>query len=178
MAQVFVMFVFLLLVAVCSVQGSTQFLSAQSEKLFKRSRVTRTLPMRSSTFSLNGPGENQSYNRLALFTDTFGSRLSGSQNLENAIDYMLTELEKDGQENVHGEVVNVTHWVRNTEYAKLVEPREYDIAITGLGSSVGTPEEGILADAIVVSSFDDLTDKSQDVAGKNCDLQSAICGLW
>ena len=117
-------------------------------------------------YSLHGPGENQSYNRLALFTDTFGSRISGSQNLENAIDYMLDQLKKDGQENVQGEMVNVTHWKRNTEFARLVEPRDYSIAITGLGSSVGTPEVGILADAIVVRSFDDLEKKSQEVSGK------------
>lgn len=28
-------------------------------------------------YSLSGPGQNQSYNRLAAFTDAFGSRLSG-----------------------------------------------------------------------------------------------------
>ena len=28
-------------------------------------------------FSLNGPGQNQSYDRLAAFTDAFGNRLSG-----------------------------------------------------------------------------------------------------
>ena len=28
-------------------------------------------------YSLNGPGQNQSYNHLATFTDAFGSRLSG-----------------------------------------------------------------------------------------------------
>ena len=117
-------------------------------------------------YSLHGPGENQSYNRLALFTDTFGSRISGSQNLENAIDYMLVQLEKDGQENVQGEMVKVTKWKRNTEFARLVEPRNYSIAITGLGSSEGTPEVGILADAIVVTSFDDLEKKSQEVSGK------------
>ena len=29
-------------------------------------------------YSLNGPGKNQSYDRLAAFTDAFGSRLAGS----------------------------------------------------------------------------------------------------
>ena len=28
-------------------------------------------------FCLNGPGQNQSYDRLAAFTDAFGNRLSG-----------------------------------------------------------------------------------------------------
>lgn len=35
--------------------------------------------------ALYGPAQNQSYNRLAEFTDTFGSRIAGSRNLENAI---------------------------------------------------------------------------------------------
>ncbi len=117
-------------------------------------------------FSLNGPGENQSYDRLALFTDTFGSRIAGSQNLENAIDFMLGQLSRDALENVHGEEANVTHWLRNKEYARLVEPRDYNIAITGLGSSVGTPEGGIYAEAVVVRSFDELDKRSEEVKGK------------
>ena len=110
-------------------------------------------------YSVNGSGQNQSYDRLAEFTDRFGARISGSQNLENAIDYMLEKLKEDGLENVHGEEVNVTHWVRNQEYAHMLLPREYNFTILGLGKSVGTPPEGITADAIVVSSFDELSDK-------------------
>ncbi len=117
-------------------------------------------------FSLNGAGQNQSYDRLAVFTDTFGSRIAGSQNLENAIDYMLGQLSRDGLENVHGEEANVTHWVRNQEYARLVEPRDYNIAITGLGSSVGTPKEGIYAEAMVVRSFAELDKRADEVKGK------------
>ena len=110
-------------------------------------------------YSLNGKGQNESYNRLAEFVDRFGSRISGSQNLENSLDYILAKLKEEGLENVHGEEVNVTHWVRNEEYARMLLPREHDIAIMGLGNSVGTPPEGITADAIVVSSFDELSDK-------------------
>ena len=47
----------------------------------------------------------------------FDNRVAGSDNLERAIDYMLNTLEEDGLDNVHGEKVNVTHWVRNKEYA-------------------------------------------------------------
>ena len=32
-----------------------------------------------------GAAQNQSYNRLANFTDKFGYRLAGTENLENAI---------------------------------------------------------------------------------------------
>ena len=91
---------------------------------------------------------------------------TGTQNLENAIDYMLEVLAKDGLDNVHGEEANVTHWLRNEERARLIEPRDYVIAISSLGSSVGTPKEGILAYAMVVRSFDELKSRSDEVAGK------------
>ena len=35
--------------------------------------------------SVHGAAQNQSYNRLANFTDKFGYRLAGSKNLEDAI---------------------------------------------------------------------------------------------
>ena len=79
---------------------------------------------------------------------------------------MLGVLKEDGLDNVHGEEVNVTHWLRNQESARLVEPRDYVIAISSLGSSVGTPEEGILAYAIVVRSFDELELRSDEIPGK------------
>lgn len=102
----------------------------------------------------------------------------GTQNLENSIDYMLAALRKDQLDNVHGEDVMVTRWLRNQESARLVEPRDYVIAISSLGSSVGTPKEGILAYAIVVRSFDDLKARSDEVAGNivvfNQDYE--VCG--
>ena len=79
---------------------------------------------------------------------------------------MLAQLRKDNHDNVHGEEVNVTRWIRNNESARLVEPRDYIIAISSLGSSVGTPKEGILAYAIVVTSFADLDARSDEVSGK------------
>ena len=36
-------------------------------------------------YIVNGSGKGQAYNRLALFTDTFGNRLVGSENLEKSI---------------------------------------------------------------------------------------------
>ena len=35
--------------------------------------------------AVHGKAQNESYNRLAKFTDKFGSRLAGSNSLENAI---------------------------------------------------------------------------------------------
>ena len=117
-------------------------------------------------FSVHGKGKGQTYNRLAEFVDKFGSRLTGSQNLENAIDYMLDALKKDGLDNVHGEAVTVPHWVRGKESAQLLQPRKHPLAILGLGYSIGTPSEGITAEVLVVQSFDELKARASEAKGK------------
>ena len=76
------------------------------------------------------------YNRLAYVCDTFGPRLSGSDNLENAIDWILEELEQDGFSNVRGEKVKVPAWIRGKESAQLIKPFAKDLAMLGLGGSI------------------------------------------
>lgn len=59
-----------------------------------------------------GASKGFTYNELSNFVDEFGSRIAGSQKLENAIDYMLNASQIHNLENVHGEKVKVPHWVR------------------------------------------------------------------
>lgn len=61
---------------------------------------------------LNGKFKGSSYRKLAEFIDRFGSRQTGTSNLEDAIDYMLKRSNEENLENVHGEKVMVPHWVR------------------------------------------------------------------
>lgn len=106
------------------------------------------------------------YQRLAYMCDTFGPRLSGTPNLERAIDWVLTELRRDGLESVRGEPVEVPHWVRGTESATLVSPREQPLGMLGLGGSIATPPEGITAEVLVVRSFDELTARAAEAKGR------------
>lgn len=110
--------------------------------------------------------DSATFERLAYIGDTFGPRLSGSQNLEDAIEWIMEEMKKDGLENVRGEEVMVPHWVRGEESLELIEPRHYPMAMLGLGGSIGTPPEGITADVLVVESFDDLTRRADEAEGK------------
>ena len=87
--------------------------------------------------------DTSAYNRLAYLCDTFGPRLSGSQNLENAIDWILKELEKDSLSNVHGEKVKVPVWIMGKESARLIKPFAKDLSILGLGGTIGTRRAGI-----------------------------------
>ena len=66
------------------------------------------------------------------------------------------ELKIDKLDNVHGEEVQVPHWVRGEESAQMILPRNHSVALLGLGSSVGTPPDGITAEVLVVRSFDEL----------------------
>lgn len=84
--------------------------------------------------------DHRAWERLALLTDTFGPRLSGSQSLEDAIDWVLEQMAADGLDNPHTEPVMVPHWVRGQESAELLEPRARDLPMLGLGGSVGTPD--------------------------------------
>uniref|UniRef100_A0A8B9P231 Carboxypeptidase Q n=1 Tax=Apteryx owenii TaxID=8824 RepID=A0A8B9P231_APTOW len=116
--------------------------------------------------AVHGKAQNRSYERLAVFADTIGPRLSGSKNLDAAIKYMFSALQEDRLENVHLEPVKVPHWERGEEFAVMLEPRNHSIAILGLGSSIATPPEGITAEVLVVTSFDELHRRAQEAKGK------------
>ncbi len=110
--------------------------------------------------------DSAAYNRVALLTDKFGHRLSGSASLEHALDWIVAEMTRDGLQNVRGEPVMVPRWVRGEESATMVGPRPMKLHMLGLGGSIGTPEGGITAPVLVVTSFDDLADKADQARGK------------
>ena len=110
--------------------------------------------------------DTSGFERLAEMCDTFGPRFSGTDNLEKAIDWSLSEMNRDGLSNVHGEAVMIPKWVRGNESASMVSPWKKELHMLGLGGSIGTPPEGITADVMVVSSFDELEDRSDEAKGK------------
>jgi carboxypeptidase Q len=106
------------------------------------------------------------WRRLAELTDTFGNRISGSETLEQAIDWAVATMKADGFENVHKEGVMVPKWVRGAESLELVAPVKQRLVMLGLGNAVGTPAGGIEADVLVVKNFDEMTKRAADVKGK------------
>jgi carboxypeptidase Q len=110
--------------------------------------------------------DSAAYARLTELVDRFGPRLSGSDNLERALDWILEEMRRDGLEGVREEPVLVPVWVRGKESAELLEPLPRHLPMLGLGGSVGTPPEGITAEVLVVSSFDELAARRQEARGR------------
>jgi carboxypeptidase Q len=110
--------------------------------------------------------KNKAYERLGYLTDRIGHRLSGSSNLERAIEWALAEMKQDGLDNVRAEKVMVPHWVRGAESLEMLSPLAQKLSVLGLGNSVGTPDAGISADAVVVRNFAELDALGERVRGK------------
>ncbi len=104
--------------------------------------------------------DDYAYTRLRHLTDNIGPRLSGSPQASQAVDYVASEMRALGA-TVTLEKTMVPHWVRGTETGALVKWKDMapettqKIVLTALGGSVATPEEGLTAPVVVVSSFDE-----------------------
>ncbi len=109
---------------------------------------------------------NDAYNKLEQLCLGIGHRLSGSPQLEQAIDWAVETLKSDGHENVRREKVMVPHWVRGQESALMIKPRVEPLRMLGLGGSVGTPQGGITAQVVVVDDEEALHALGDRVRGK------------
>jgi carboxypeptidase Q len=150
LASVFVLFA--LLVAYPSAQGRPAWLDpyrANAEKLIAAAQA-----------------DQFAWDRLAELTDTYGQRLSGSDNLNRAIAWAVETMKKDGLENVHTERVMVPRWVRGNESIEMVNPPLHVLPMLGLGGSIATPPAGVEADVMVVANGDDLNRRAAEAKGK------------
>jgi carboxypeptidase Q len=106
------------------------------------------------------------WERLAYMVDTFGPRISGSVDLENALDWILAQMAADGLNGVQGQPVMVPNWVRGEESLEMIQPRPRSLPMLALGGSVGTPPEGIRGEVIVVGSFEELEARAAEARGR------------
>lgn len=101
------------------------------------------------------------YRQTAYLTNNIGPRLTGSRQAERAVQYVAEEMRKLGLE-VYLQKLEVPHWVRGEERGELVEwdgmaeGTSQKIVLTALGGSIATDEKGLIAEVIVVESFEEL----------------------
>ena len=147
----------LLLLSSCTIKDSSSVALGEIAKKHKKNAdliINRSI------------ADSQGYDRLGEMLDTFGPRLSGSTNLEKTLEWIKSEMKKDGLDNVRGEDVMVPKWVRGKESAVMTSPWKKDLAILGLGGSVGTGPRGISGEVFVVNSFEDLKLRAEDAKGR------------
>ncbi len=116
--------------------------------------------------------DNDGYAALAYLTDHIGKRLSGSDQLNTAVEWGAELMRKAGLQNVRVQPVMVPHWVRGSESGTLLYkgeagPISKPLHMLGLGMSVGTAKEGITAPVVFVHDFGELDQlPAEQVKGK------------
>lgn len=140
--------------------------AAQKKKVGAPNPIQREYQAAADRILAAATADSAGWNKLAELTDNFGNRISGSDALERAIDWILARMKREGLDNVRGEPAMVPRWVRGHEKAELLQPRYLSMPMLGLGMSVGTPKGGIEAEVLVVSSFDELAARGAEARGK------------
>ncbi|HEX6084411.1 MAG TPA: M20/M25/M40 family metallo-hydrolase [Thermoanaerobaculia bacterium] len=108
---------------------------------------------------------SRAYDHLAYLSDRIGPRLSGSANAEKAVRWTTGQFREWGID-VRNERVMVPHWVRGLERGRLVS-HDQPLVLTALGGSIATPANGITADVVEVTSYEELEKLGRaKIAGK------------
>jgi carboxypeptidase Q len=100
-------------------------------------------------------GQGQAFEMLEHLTDRIGPRLSGSRGAEEAVRWTTERLAGMGVR-AWTEPVRVPHWVRGEEHGEVLTPSAHALVLTALGGSAATPEGGVTAEVVEVTSLDAL----------------------
>jgi carboxypeptidase Q len=107
-------------------------------------------------------------------TDRAGPRLAGSPGDKAAAAWGVETLRALHFANVHTEKAPVRVWKRRSESGEVVLPWPQPLALTALGGSVATPEAGLEADVLEVTSLEDLDARAAAARGKIVFFDSAM----
>lgn len=107
---------------------------------------------------------------LRSLCETAPARLSGSANAARAVDWGVEAMRAVGLSNVRTEPVLVPHWERGEpEACELLDDSGAVVGryrVLALGGSIATPPGGIEAEVVRVRGFDELEERSADLAGR------------
>ena len=117
------------------------------------------------TITAHADGKTRAWERLAYVADRFGHRLSGSEALEDTIDWAVETMAKDGLQDARREKVMVPHWVRGQERLRVLGERGRELRVLGLGMSVGT-KGALRGELVVVETLEQLERGDVDVKDK------------
>ncbi|HMU45241.1 MAG TPA: M20/M25/M40 family metallo-hydrolase [Chitinophagaceae bacterium] len=123
----------------------------------------------------------KAYENLRYLTKQIGPRLAGSQGMVKAEQWGLKMMQESGSDKAWMQECMVPHWVRggkDVASASFIPAKEEinggpypkamkkSLDIVALGNSVGTGNKNIVADVLLVDSFDELERRKSDVKDK------------
>ncbi|MFZ4620883.1 MAG: M28 family peptidase, partial [Bacteroidota bacterium] len=105
---------------------------------------------------------------LKDLTTSVGTRLSGSEGYEKAVQWGKKQLELAGADSVWLEPVMIPKWVRGPiEKAEAMSGgKSTELTICALGGSIGTPNNGVTGSVIEVHNFDEVKALGDKAKGK------------
>lgn len=108
------------------------------------------------------------YSWLDYLSNSIGSRLSGSDNAEKAVQYTKIQMETLGFDRVYLQEMMVPKWVRGEkEIAYIIDNKsKVNIPVCALGGSIATSKNGLTAEVIEVKSIKELETLGEKLKGK------------
>lgn len=108
----------------------------------------------------------KAYDNLRILTKNIGGRLAGSPQMIMAEQWGEKLMKESGADKVVMQECKVPHWVRGGEDKAKVKGSNKKLDVVALGNSLGSGKRGVTAPVLLVTSFDDLEKKKDDVKGK------------
>ena len=140
----------------CRALAAALVLVSTPETILAQASLTETYRATADRILQAAMADEEGFEKLAYLTTSIGHRLAGSPSLERAIGWAYEEMRKEGLDNVRKLEVQVPHWVRGRERARVLAPVEKEVSILGLGLSVETPGGSLTAPVVAVRSFEGL----------------------
>ena len=138
-----------------------------SQVLLQKNEVLEQYQSVANEIRQAGLESERSWRLLKTLVEQYPGRLSGTQTLESAIEWVAQTLRDYGVNRVNLQPVDVLYWVRGEESLTVNFPdgKSEELEILGLGMSVGA--DALTAGAVVVDSYEALEARSDsDVTGK------------
>jgi carboxypeptidase Q len=109
--------------------------------------------------------DNAAIATLTNLLDAAPKRLSGSPGYDDAVAWAMARMRAMGLHNVRAEPCTVPIWRRGVELASIAGNGR-PLRVTALGGSVGTGDDGIMAEVVEVRSFEQLAALGDAARGK------------
>lgn len=100
---------------------------------------------------------NLGYEVVRSLTTEVGHRMVGTANDAKGVEWAVNKMKEYGFDRVWTEPVTVPRWHRGpVTTASITAPFSHNMAVTALGNSIATPEEGITAEIVQFDEYKDL----------------------
>lgn len=115
---------------------------------------------------------SKAYENLRYLTKQIGPRLAGSQGMVRSEQWGLRMMQESGADIAWKQECRVPHWVRGgrdlatTTYQESGKTAKRQLDVVALGNSIGTGKKGVEAEVLMVSNFDELEKRKDEVKGK------------